>query len=95
MLTAAHCETADRVRPSIVRLGDLNLRVRDRNSQEVDIPIEQFISHERYNKDSRENDVAVIKMKNSAIFSKNIRPACLQSRENLAKQKAIATGWGK
>lgn len=95
VLTAAHCSTADRTRPSTVRLGDLNLKVRDVSSPEVDIPIERFIGHERYNKETRENDIAVVKLLTSVQFTKNIRPACLQSDNNLPKQTGIATGWGK
>lgn len=95
VLTVAHCSTADRTKPTTIRLGDLNLKVRDVNSPEVDIPIERFISHEAYNKDTRVNDIAVVKMKQSALFSINIRPACLQFTNNLPKSTAIATGWGR
>lgn len=95
VLTAAHCQIADRVRPSLVRLGDLNLSVRDFSSPEIDVAIESFLKHELYNKNSREHDVAVIKMSRAVQFTLNIRPACLQLSSNLIKPKTIATGWGK
>lgn len=94
VLTAAHCSSADRTKPSMVRLGDLNLSVRDAGLPEVDIPIESFKSHESYNRNTRENDIALIKMSQQAPLSKNIRPACLQQTETLGKMKAVATGWG-
>lgn len=94
VLTAAHCSSADRTKPSTVRLGDSNLAVRENGLPEVDIPIEKFINHESYNKETRENDIALIKMTRAAVISKYIRPACLQQTENIGKAKAVATGWG-
>lgn len=94
VLTAAHCSKADRTSPTIIRLGDLNLKLKDKGLPEIDITIENFISHERYNKDSRENDIALIKMRQSAPFSKSIRPACVHQTENIEKSRAAATGWG-
>jgi secreted trypsin-like serine protease len=94
VLTAAHCSVTDRTKPSVVRLGDLNLGAKDAGLPELDIPIESFISHESYNKESRENDIAVIKMRQAAPLTKNIRPACLQQVEKIDKPEAIATGWG-
>lgn len=95
VLTAAHCSSADRTKPSTVRLGDLNLSVRDNASPEVDVPIEQFINHELYDRETRENDIALIKMTRSVTFTKYIRPACLQQTEEIGKTKAVATGWGE
>lgn len=95
MLTCAHCSTADRTSPTVVRLGDLNLKTRETGLPEVDIPIQEFINHEAYNRETRENDIALIKMTQPATFSRSIRPACLQQTENISKTKAVATGWGK
>lgn len=94
VLTAAHCSEADRTAPSVVRLGDHNLALKDKNLPEIEIPIESFISHERYNKETKENDIALIKLGQQVVFNKFIRPACLQQSENISKKKAIATGWG-
>lgn len=94
VLTAAHCKQADRQSPTVVRLGDLNLRAKDKGLPEIDIPIASFISHEAYNKDTRDNDIAVIKMQRSAPFSKSIRPACVHQTELTSKTRAVATGWG-
>lgn len=95
VLTAAHCEKADRTSPTVVRLGDLDLSKREKNLPEIDVQIDKFISHEAYNKDTNENDIAVIKMQTPAPFSKSIRPACLHQTEAIAKPKAVATGWGE
>lgn len=95
VLTAAHCSKADRTSPSTIRLGELNLKVKDRGNPEVDIAIDSFISHEAYNKETRENDIALVKMAQPVRLSASIRPACLQQTESVAKAKAVATGWGK
>lgn len=95
VLTAAHCSKADRVAPTIIRLGDLNLKVKERGLDEVDIQIEKFLSHEGYNSETRENDIALIKMKQPATFTKSVRPACLQQTDLIAKSRAVAIGWGK
>lgn len=94
VLTAAHCSIADRVRPTMVRLGDLNLQQREFELPEVDISIDKFISHPAYNKDTKQNDVALIRMTRQATFSRYIRPACLWQKPIIPKSEALATGWG-
>lgn len=95
VLTAAHCETADRERPSVVRLGEHNIAAPDPGSHETDVPIEKFIPHEKYNRDTKENDIALIKMTKAVTLSKWIRPACIPDPSiPLTKPKAIAIGWG-
>jgi secreted trypsin-like serine protease len=65
VLTAAHCARSDGASPSIVRLGDQNLRTRNDGLTEIDIPIAEFIKHESYRKSSYYNDIALIKMSRS------------------------------
>jgi secreted trypsin-like serine protease len=62
VLTAAHCEKSDSIRPSFVRLGDQNLKTRSDGVVEVDIDIAEFIKHEQYSALTHKNDVALIKM---------------------------------
>jgi len=94
VLTAAHCRTAGREKPSVVRLGDLNIRIKEQNSPEMDVPIAAFITHERYDPSKTKNDIAVVKLVSMVPLSKDIRPACLMVPSNTAIPKAIATGWG-
>jgi secreted trypsin-like serine protease len=65
VLTAAHCARADGASPSIVRLGDQNLRTRNDGLVEVDIAITEFIKHENYRRSSYYYDIALIKMSRS------------------------------
>ncbi|CAG9808041.1 unnamed protein product [Chironomus riparius] len=95
VLTAAHCRTAGREKPSVVRLGDLNLKIREQNSPEKDVAIASFISHEKYDPNKSKNDIAVVKLVSKVTLSKDIRPACLMVPTNTANiQKAIAIGFG-
>jgi secreted trypsin-like serine protease len=95
VITAAHCSYSDGIKPTLVRLGDLNLKLKEEYLPEIDILIADFISHEKYVRDEENHDIAVIKLAKTVTFSKYIRPACLATPEmNLENKKAIATGWG-
>lgn len=65
VLTAAHCNRADGAAPTVVRLGDQNLKSRTDGLSEVDIPIAEFITHEQYRRSSYYNDIALIKLSRS------------------------------
>lgn len=94
VLTAAHCGYADRARPTVVRLGDLNLKLQEPELPELDIPIARFIGHPNYDKSKKQNDIALVQMNRPVTFTKFIRPACLWQTTNIPDAKAIATGWG-
>lgn len=65
------------MKPSVVRLGDQNLKSKTDNAKEIDIPIQRFIKHESYTLRSSYNDIALIELAQTVTFSKDIRPACL------------------
>lgn len=76
---------------SVVRLGTINL-----DTAGDDQLIERFISHEFYNSDSKQNDIAVVKLQNTLYFGEpsKIRPACLWTKREIGETKTIASGWG-
>ncbi|XP_070503313.1 serine protease snake-like [Chironomus tepperi] len=95
VITAAHCSNSNGLIPSIVRLGDLNLKMTEEYLPENDVPIAKFISHEKYLSNEKKYDIAIINLVKKVTFSKYIRPACLSTSEMLIENsKAIATGWG-
>jgi len=95
VLTAAHCRIQEGEPSSIVRLGDLNLKVKEQNSYEMDIAIESFINHENYDPNRKKNDIAVIKLVSKVTLSKFIRPACLMTPNNqINVENAVVIGWG-
>lgn len=91
VLTAAHCRKPARHEPTIVRLGAWNIKVQEFSAK--DVPILRFITHENYNPATKENDIAVIQMRDSVDFSTSLRPACLAQPGTLLGQRATATGW--
>lgn len=69
--------------PSVVRLGDQNLDRSDEGSEPVDYNIEKFIVHPNFNRRTKDNDIALIRLKTIVTFSTFIRPACLHQHAEL------------
>ena len=60
--------------------GAQSLNVEDTNEQRL--AISQIINHPNYNKNTQENDIALLKLTGSFTCSQNkIYPACLPSSE--------------
>lgn len=59
-----------------------------------DINIAQFIKHEYYDKDAKQNDIMLLKLDQQVSFSPRIRPICLSQVSTIADKKALASGWG-
>lgn len=81
---------------SIVRMGVLNILASRGQLLPSDVQIESFIRHENFNSRSKDNDIAVIKMRRDVSLAnpQKIRPACLWQAERINQAKAVATGWG-
>ncbi|CAG9797094.1 unnamed protein product [Chironomus riparius] len=95
VLTAAHCKKSERENATLVRIGDLNLYVKEDNLPELDISIDQFIVHEYYDVRKQKNDIAVVRLTREAPLGKFIRPACLMTPNTiLQNNKVVASGWG-
>lgn len=95
VLTAAHCGGKHNdVAPSVIRLGDRILSSQVDGRNEIDVPIAEFIKHERFQPKLFYYDIAVVKMRTSVVFNDYIRPACLMHTPNINVPKVTATGWG-
>ncbi|KAM4858985.1 LOW QUALITY PROTEIN: vitamin K-dependent protein C [Thomomys bottae] len=96
VLTAAHC--MDESRKLTVRLGEYDLRRRDK--WEVDLDIKEILIHPNYTRRTSDNDIALIHLAQPVSLSKTIVPICLPDsglaeRElTRAGQETIVTGWG-
>jgi len=96
VLTASHClfnrELGD---VKFVRLGDLNLKRTDDDAAPQDFTIIERIRHPEYKPPSVYNDIALIKLNSSAIFTDHVKPACLNTDPNIIENDFyVATGWG-
>lgn len=78
----------------VVRLGDQNIKSRNDNVQELDVPVDEIIVHDKYDKATKQNDIALVRLKTFVRFTNFIRPACLKQQSNIEEAKALATGWG-
>lgn len=60
------------------------------------IPIESFKAHPQYNTDTKDNDIALIRLQRPADFSKeNVNPICLAPSSFDIGEQLTATGWGQ
>ncbi|KAL1397388.1 hypothetical protein pipiens_009798 [Culex pipiens pipiens] len=91
VLTAAHCLSG--AKPVVVRLGENDLR--DEDDDQVDFDIEAIVRHPEYTIRRAYHDVALVKLAQNVIFTRQIRPACLWTGHNLNISSAIATGFGR
>ncbi|XP_056629717.1 venom protease-like isoform X1 [Diorhabda sublineata] len=96
IVTAAHCTfTTDAGKPTVVRLGELDLSSENDGSQYKDYPLRRIIIHPNYSPPSKYNDIALLETRDEVIFTRFIRPACLNLNSDIQNGKAIATGWGR
>jgi secreted trypsin-like serine protease len=56
--------------------------------------VTDFIKHENYDRNSKQNDIALVKLAKEVAFSSLIRPACLWQNSQLNSGKVTAIGWG-
>ncbi|CAH1723407.1 unnamed protein product [Aphis gossypii] len=95
VLTAAHCTHSTLGTPVRVRLGDLNLQNDNDGAHPVELLVDEILIHPEYNKTSKYNDIALLRLDNTVKFNDHIRPACLNNNNNIDySHKVTATGWG-
>lgn len=58
------------------------------------IGVDMKISHPKFNRQAAENDIGLLKLKDSIDFTKYIYPICLPTKQP-NNSKAVATGFGK
>ncbi|KAM6174679.1 vitamin K-dependent protein C [Erethizon dorsatum] len=96
VLTAAHCLEGSR--KLTVRLGEYDLRRRDKG--EVDLDIKEIFIHPNYTHSTTNNDIALLHLAQPTVLSKTIVPICLpdsglaERQLTQAGQETVVTGWG-
>ncbi|XP_047533321.1 serine protease persephone-like [Vanessa atalanta] len=95
VLTAAHCvDTLDQVKPSIARMG--TIEIGDRQwSDETDGRINEIITHPSYKRRTKYHDLALLRLESPAQFSTNLNPVCLYTKTDNPRVPLTITGWGK
>ena len=55
----------------------------------------QVYIHPDYDKNKKDNDIAILKLKICLSFNKNVQPACLPEFFDFTGLNALFSGWGK
>ncbi|KAM9788455.1 transmembrane protease serine 2-like [Neosynchiropus ocellatus] len=94
ILSAAHCFQAyPSVHDWTVKYGEVNLSAMHHTRGKS---VKLIFTHEKYNSDSHDNDIALLKLRSPLTFTSNVRPVCLPNfGANLSPERqAWITGWG-
>lgn len=93
VVTAAHCLTDNANRYTVI-LGDLDTDDISRHEQEFDVA--EKIVHAKYDDDTNENDIALLRLSTPVTFNYFIDPLPLASEDFYwaSNLEVVATGWG-
>ncbi|KAK7795736.1 hypothetical protein U0070_023169 [Myodes glareolus] len=90
VMTAAHCNG----REITVTLGAHNIKQRS-NTQRI--PVVKGISHKDYNRDTKVNDIMLLKLKHKAQLNNAVKTIALPKSQDWVKPGKVCTvaGWGR
>ncbi|XP_051007492.1 trypsin-4 [Acomys russatus] len=88
VLSAAHCYK----RRLQVRLGEHNIHVLEGGEQFIDV--QKIIRHPKYNKDTLDNDIMLIKLKSPALLGSRVSTVSLPRSCASAGAWCLVSGWG-
>ena len=61
---------------------------------ESTIQVDDIVTHELYNDNTNENDIALLKLKSSIIYSGHVSRVCLPTHQAPEGMMCVTTGWG-
>lgn len=89
LVTAAHCVMPSKPHYYAVKFGITYLL----EPSQVAL-IDSIVRHEKYNPNTSDYDIALIKLQKRIPFSFNAQPICMSSVRPTVGKSAVATGWG-
>ncbi|XP_012257147.3 serine protease snake-like isoform X2 [Athalia rosae] len=101
VLTAAHCVSNVRELVPVEAILGATLYsaipLHPKSTQRI--PISRIVGHPGYNRSSDRNDIAVLELRDLAVFSNHVRPTCLtaeplEKRKLGSRRSLTALGWG-
>jgi len=96
VLTSAHKVHNSNPDELVIRAGDWDLKTNLEIYPHVDRTVKQVILHDRFTKDSKEYNIALLVLTMSFSSNPHIAPICLpSSSERFHYSDCIVTGWGK
>jgi secreted trypsin-like serine protease len=94
LITAAHCiEMIDPI-DIILIAGAHNLSSTTETAMRQLRTIKQIFFHPQYNSLTIENNIAVLRVNTSFIFTKYVQPTCLSDDEIQSNKEVIVISWG-
>ncbi|XP_064084517.1 clotting factor G beta subunit-like [Macrobrachium nipponense] len=94
VLTAAHCMKPFSPNEIFVRLGEYDFSNTGDN-RPSDFNVAEVRMHERYNSNTQENDIALVRLDRVVAFNEFIKPVCLPPEgRSFAGLNGFVTGWG-
>jgi len=96
VITASHCNNEEEFIPGEMEIVAGAHNHKEKAPEEQHVGFTKFVQHEKYNHESKENDIAIVKLEQPIKFGKTAQPACLPSPgERLADgTKGLVAGWG-
>jgi secreted trypsin-like serine protease len=94
LITAAHCiGTTDPANITVIA-GAHSLSSTMETATRQIRTVQQIFLHPQYNFSATDNDIAVLRVNISFIFTKYIQPACLPDDEAQFNEDVVTIGWG-
>ncbi|XP_045211253.2 prostasin-like [Mercenaria mercenaria] len=94
VLTAAHCLFGEtNLAAWSVYVGKHHKDIKDKTERHY--AIKHFIPHEKFNKLTLMNDIALLLLKEPIIFTYYARPICLPLQNSPLTGQCFTTGWGE
>lgn len=84
-----------RERPSVVRLGDLDLSTSDEDSAPQDVKIKNVYVFDGYKPPAKYHDIAIVELAGNVNRSQFTDIACLDSSRYHNESSYLVMGWGK
>ncbi|XP_046906693.1 uncharacterized protein si:dkey-32n7.7 isoform X2 [Hypomesus transpacificus] len=94
VISAAHCFNRLSTRGWKIFLGRQNQK--GRNPKQIRRTVSKIIKHPAYDKDTNDNDIALIRLSSPVRFTDYIRPVCLAATDSVFNSgtDSWVTGWG-
>lgn len=94
VLTAAHCTVKYTANQIFVRLGEYSFKTNN-ETRSRDFRVIEIRQHIDFDSNTYENDIAVLKLHQAALFNSYIWPVCMPpGDEKWEGYMGIVTGWG-
>ncbi|CAH1777503.1 unnamed protein product [Owenia fusiformis] len=94
ILTAAHCINS-REMPLIIKTGKHNKTIDEPFQQVREVNITNIIIHEDYDRNTKNNDIAIITVDPPIVFNNVTQPILLpESKSSSPDKYCVAIGWG-